>query len=205
MSFREEGINLPNALTLLRIFLVPVLVAAILAVFEGRQWVCAGVFLVAALTDALDGFIARRRGQVTTLGRLLDPLADKLLICGALVSLVEVRLAPGWMVVVILAREFAITGLRGIAAERGVTISARPWGKVKMLIQVCCIVALLLSHSPQPDKFEQLMRWVGQLLLWGTVVVSAVSGMDYLFEFRRVFTDDPSSGSGSPMADGEAA
>ena len=126
-------LNLPNALTSFRILLVPVLVVVILTRPEQKEGISVAIFLLAAATDWLDGWLARRRSETTTLGALLDPLADKLLIAGALISLVEVGVAPAWMVVIIIGREFAVTGLRGIAAEQGITIAAREWGKVKMV------------------------------------------------------------------------
>ena len=145
-------VNLPNALTLLRIFIVPLLVVVLLTPFS-ENWFgvprhVLGVvrFLGAALTDYLDGRLARSRGQVTRLGQLLDPIADKLLISAALISLVENQLAPAWAVVIIIGREFAVTGLRSIAAVEGVVISASKMGKFKMLAQVVT-VALLIASS----------------------------------------------------------
>ena len=129
-------INLPNALTLLRIFLVPFLVVVLLTKFDGRETVGLLIFLTAVTTDFLDGFLARRRGEITTLGTLLDPIADKLLISAAFISLVELGLAPAWMVVVVIGREFAVSGLRSIAAERGIVIPASGWGKAKMGTQI---------------------------------------------------------------------
>lgn len=144
--------NLPNALTLLRIFIVPLLVVVLLTPFSEnwfgapRHIVGVVMFLAAALTDYLDGRIARSRGQVTRLGQLLDPIADKLLISAALISLVENQLAPAWAVVIIIGREFAVTGLRSIAAVDGLVISASKMGKFKMLAQVVT-VALLIASS----------------------------------------------------------
>lgn len=144
--------NLPNSLTLLRIFIVPLLVVVLLTPFSEnwfgvpRHILGVGLFLGAALTDYLDGHLARRRDQVTRLGQLLDPIADKLLISAALISLVENRLAPAWAVVIIIGREFAVTGLRSIAAVDGVVISASRMGKFKMLVQVLT-VALLIGSS----------------------------------------------------------
>lgn len=144
--------NLPNSLTLLRIFIVPLLVVVLLTPFSEhwfgvpRHFLGVGLFLGAALTDYLDGHLARRRDQVTRLGQLLDPIADKLLISAALISLVENRLAPAWAVVIIIGREFAVTGLRSIAAADGVVISASKMGKFKMLLQVLT-VALLIASS----------------------------------------------------------
>jgi CDP-diacylglycerol--glycerol-3-phosphate 3-phosphatidyltransferase len=181
-------LNLPNAITLFRIFLVPVLVVVILTRFEGKEWVGVGVFLVAAASDFFDGWIARRRRQVTPLGKLLDPMADKLLVSGAFISLVEVGVAPAWMVVVVIAREFAVTGLRAVAAERGLTIAASTWGKLKMGVQVACIVALLLS-KPGVEHAHAVARLagpVGRWLLWATVAVTVASGIEYFVTFRRV-------------------
>ena len=144
--------NLPNALTLLRIFIVPLLVVVLLTPFSEnwfgvpRHLLGVVLFLAAALTDYLDGHFARSRGQVTRLGQLLDPIADKLLISAALISLVENQLAPAWAVVIIIGREFAVTGLRSIAAVDGLVISASKMGKFKMLAQVIT-VALLIASS----------------------------------------------------------
>lgn len=144
--------NLPNSLTLLRIFIVPLLVVVLLTPFSEnwfglpRHLFGVALFLAAALTDFLDGHFARSRGQVTRLGQLLDPIADKLLISAALISLVENQLAPAWAVVIIIGREFAVTGLRSIAAADGLVISASKMGKFKMLVQVLT-VALLIGSS----------------------------------------------------------
>ena len=145
--------NLPNTLTLLRIFLVPLLVVVLLTNFEGRniagvptEIVGAAIFGLASITDWVDGYLARRRKQITMLGQVIDPLADKLLISAALISLVENQLAPAWAVVIIIGREFAVTGLRSVAAVEGVVISASKMGKFKMLAQVVT-VALLIGSS----------------------------------------------------------
>src|SRR5438105_11168387 len=151
--------NLPNALTIARIFFVPLLVAALVAesvsvrVFGmviTNEWLALGIFLIAAATDLLDGYLARRWGQVTTIGTLLDPIADKLLISAALISLVQVNAVPGWMVIVIVGREFAISGLRSIAAAEGYTIRASDLGKTKMIFQVIATsMVLLTGRFPQ--------------------------------------------------------
>src|ERR1700760_3060766 len=146
--------NLPNALTLLRIFFVPLLVAALVGERLGLDTllgvsVALAIFLAAATTDLLDGYLARRWGQVTTVGTLLDPIADKLLISAALVSLVQVRVVPGWLVVLLVGREFAVSGLRSIAAVEGYTIKASELGKTKTFWQVLAISLLMLSrHHP---------------------------------------------------------
>ena len=179
--------NLPNALTLARIFLVPLLVVALMTEFEGRlilgirkELVAAAIFGVASLTDWLDGYLARRRKQVTALGQLLDPIADKLLVTGALVSLVQMGLAPAWMVAAIIGRELAVTGLRSIAYSRGVTIAASPLGKLKMASQVVAILLLILGK----DHLQQFFV-LGQIALWVVLVTALVSAADYYGRFVR--------------------
>lgn len=153
--------NLPNALTLSRIFVVPLLVVVLLTQFPSnwvgvpQQFLGLALFVGASFTDWLDGYIARKRGQVSTLGILLDPIADKLLISAALVSLVENRLAPAWAIVIIIGREFAVSGLRSIAAAEGFTISASKKGKFKMLSQVIAITLLIVgSVSGGPSGLQ---------------------------------------------------
>jgi CDP-diacylglycerol--glycerol-3-phosphate 3-phosphatidyltransferase len=182
--------NLPNALTLARIFLVPLLVVVLLTKFEGRQifgvrkeLVGAAIFGLAALTDWLDGYLARRRKQVTTLGQLMDPLADKLLITAALVSLVQMDLAPAWMVAVILGREFAVTVLRSIAYARGVVIAASPLGKFKMVSQVVAILLLILGR----DHLQQFFI-LGRVALWVAVLTAVASAIDYYRRFSHVLS-----------------
>jgi len=172
-------VNLPIALTLLRIFLVPVLVAVLLTRSETSVFVGSAVFGLAVLTDYLDGHIARRRNQVTRLGILLDPIADKLLTSAAFLSLVELGSVPAWIVVVVLGREFAVTGLRNIAAGRGILIAASPLGKGKMVLQVICIFLLLLGR-PFP-----VLHGPGMAVLWLVVVTAVVSGIDYVQRFVR--------------------
>jgi CDP-diacylglycerol--glycerol-3-phosphate 3-phosphatidyltransferase len=180
--------NLPNALTIGRIFLVPLLVVVLLTKFEGRlifgmrkELVGAAIFGLASLTDVLDGYLARRRKQITTLGQLMDPLADKLLITAALVSLVQMDLAPAWMVAVILGREFAVTVLRSIAYARGVIIPASPLGKFKMVSQVVAILLLILGR----DHLQQFFV-VGTMALWVAVLTAIASGIDYYRKFNHL-------------------
>lgn len=180
--------NLPNALTLGRIFLVPLLVVVLLTKFEGRlilgvrkELVGAAIFGVASLTDWLDGYLARRRQQVTTLGQLMDPLADKLLITAALVSLVQMDLAPAWMVAIILGREFAVTVLRSIAHARGVVIPASPLGKFKMVSQVVAILALILGREHLHEFFV-----LGKIALWIAAITAVGSALDYYRRFSHV-------------------
>ena len=171
--------NVPNSLTLLRIFLVPFLVVVLLTKFYGREYVGLTIFLVAAVTDFFDGWIARRSNKITRLGALLDPIADKLLMSAAFISLVELGLAPAWMVVIVIGREFAVTGLRSIASQQGVTIPASPLGKSKTVSQVIAIALLILG--------DQLGRFImmGKLALWAVMLFALVSGVDYFIKFSR--------------------
>lgn len=139
--------NLPNCLSFARILLVPVLVVILMTRVTNHEIIGALVFWIAALTDLLDGYLARKLKQVTILGKLLDPLADKLLICGALTSLTELTLVPAWMTFIMLSREMAITGLRGIASEESVTIQAEPLGKWKLGAQIAGISCLILGSK----------------------------------------------------------
>src|SRR5215218_7815107 len=137
-------LNLPNTLTLLRIFLVPVVIVALLDETPNGDAIAAAVFALAAFTDGLDGYIARSRGDITTFGKLMDPLADKLLVTSALVSLVSLGRLEAWVAMVIIARELAVTGLRQLAIEQGHVIPASQWGKLKTLAQVAMVLALIL-------------------------------------------------------------
>jgi CDP-diacylglycerol--glycerol-3-phosphate 3-phosphatidyltransferase len=165
-------VNLPNYLTLARIFLVPLLVVVLLTPYS-EEWFGIHryafgiiVFLVAALTDILDGHLARRRNQVSKLGALLDPIADKLLISSALVVLVDKHLAPAWAVVIILGREFAVTGLRSVAAAEGIIISARSIGKVKMWAQCVAVVSLLIAGSAGDPPVSNFGQFMPTFLFW---------------------------------------
>ena len=169
-------LNLPNALTMLRILAVPVVVAALLVATPGGDVFAAAVFALASLTDGLDGYFARSRDAVTTFGKLMDPLADKLLIVAALVSLVSLHRLEAWVAMVIIAREIAVTGLRAIAAERGIVIAASWLGKVKTVLQIAAVFALI-ADNPAP-------AWVNALV-YLAVAVTIISGADYFFGLRR--------------------
>jgi CDP-diacylglycerol--glycerol-3-phosphate 3-phosphatidyltransferase len=193
MYVASSRLNLPNALTLGRIFLIPLLVVVLLTKFEGRlifgfpkEFVGAAIFALASLTDWLDGYLARRRKQVTTLGQLMDPLADKLLVTAAFVSLVQMDLAPAWMVAIILGREFAVTVLRSIAHARGVVISASPLGKFKMVSQVVAILLLILG--PVGREHLETLVLLGRIALWVAVVTAVASAVDYYRRFSHVLT-----------------
>ena len=182
--------NLPNSLTVTRIFLVPLLVVVLLTKIKGplilglpKDIAGAMIFALASLTDWADGYLARRRKQITPLGQVIDPLADKLLTSAALISLVQLDLAQSWMVAVIIGREFAVTTLRSLAYARGVAMPASPLGKIKMVAQVVAILALILSHG-QTWPFY----WIGQGALWVVVVTALVSGADYFRRFNEVMS-----------------
>ena len=177
---------IPNVLTILRIFFVPLLVAALVEENVGfrlgtvtvtNEWLALAIFLSAAATDLLDGYLARRWKQVTTIGTLLDPIADKLLVSAALISLVQVRALPGWMAILIIGREFAVSGLRAIAAAEGYTIKASDLGKTKMLSQVVAISCMLLSVR-HPE-----LRRPGMFLMWGVVFFAMLSAFSYFGKF----------------------
>lgn len=166
--------TLPTALTLLRIFLVPVLMVFLLT---RTAWAGFLIFLAASATDWLDGHLARKRRQITTLGQLLDPLADKLLMSAAFISLVELSLAPAWIVVVIIGRELAVTGLRSVAADQNIIIPASNLGKYKLGTQVVAVSILILSAS-----WPELLAF-GQAVLWVVLVLSVVSATRYFLHF----------------------
>jgi len=177
---------IPNVLTILRIFFVPLLVAALVEENVGfrlgtvtvtNEWLALAIFLSAAATDLLDGYLARRWKQVTTIGTLLDPIADKLLVSAALISLVQVRALPGWMAILIIGREFAVSGLRAIAAAEGYTIKASDLGKTKMLSQVVAISCMLLSVR-HPALYRP-----GMILMWGVVFFAMLSAVSYFGKF----------------------
>lgn len=168
--------NLPNALSLVRIFLIPVLVVFLIAVPRPYNLTAAAVFLAAVLTDWLDGRIARSTRQVTTLGKLLDPVADKLLISASLISLVQVGRVPAWMVVLIVGRDIAVTGLRAIAATQNVIIQASDFGKLTMTTEVIAVALLILNWPP-------VSLALGQAVLTVAMALSVSSGAVYFWKF----------------------
>ena len=178
--------NLPNALTILRIFFVPLLVAATVQENVGfrvgdwnvtHEWLALAIFLSAAATDLLDGYLARRWRQVTTIGTLLDPIADKLLVSAALISLVQARVLPGWMAILVIGREFAVSGLRAIAAAERYTIKASDLGKTKMFAQVVASACLIVSIG-RPE-----FRTAGLWLMWAVIFFAMASAVSYFRKF----------------------
>ncbi len=173
-------LNLPNLLTIFRILLVPILVVVLLTELAGKEFIGLGLFLLAALTDFLDGFIARRRKQVTRLGKLLDPAADKILTSAAFISLVGLELAPAWMVVVVVAREFAVSALRSLAASQNLVLAAAASGKIKTVTQIVAISLLIVSD--QLGSFQLL----APIALWIAVIATIYSGVEYFFKHGRL-------------------
>lgn len=180
--------NLPNSLTLVRMFLVPLLVVVLLTEFEGprivgvsKELLGAAIFALASATDWLDGYLARRRRQITWFGQVMDPIADKLLTSTAFISLVQLGLAPAWMVALIIGREIVITGLRSLAHTKGITIVASPLGKGKMASQVAAILLLLVGAGPLP-----WLAPIGRVAMWVVMVMAVVSAVDYYRRFQRL-------------------
>jgi CDP-diacylglycerol---glycerol-3-phosphate 3-phosphatidyltransferase len=185
-------LNVPNVLTVVRILLVPVLVVALLEKTSGGDLLAAIVFAVASLTDAIDGYLARSRNWVTTFGKLMDPIADKLLIVAALVALVSLGRLDAWVAMVIIAREFAVTVLRVAAGtQQGVVISASSFGKVKTAFQVLMVMALI--------AFDERPLWI-TLLVYLTVIVTVLSGADYFFGLRRRLSESTKTRGGRASA-----
>lgn len=185
--------NLPNYITLSRIFSIPLLMWILLSTrFSGtgdRELLASALFIAASITDGIDGYLARKRGQITTMGMLLDPLADKLLIAAAFVTLVQFNplLVPAWMAVVIIGREFMVSGLRSIAASEGFTIQASDLGKSKMFVQIVSVVAVILDHRwktwPLFGSYYLPIHWIAYVAIWVMVCLSLVSAIDYFVAF----------------------
>jgi CDP-diacylglycerol--glycerol-3-phosphate 3-phosphatidyltransferase len=182
-SVGQESFNLPNFITLTRILLIPVFVVLFVTPTEDRSLSAAAVFIVAAVTDLLDGYLARRNGQVTTLGKLLDPIADKLLVLSALILLVNLDRVSALVAILIIAREVAVTGIRAIAAGEGMVIAAETTGKYKMALQVVAIVLLILEDTFLAD-FGNL-HLAGIVTLYLSLLLGYVSGGQYVWSFWK--------------------
>jgi CDP-diacylglycerol--glycerol-3-phosphate 3-phosphatidyltransferase len=179
--------NLANKLTMLRIFLVPIFL--IFMVVQGIPYgkeLATFIFIVASLTDKLDGYIARSRNQVTNFGKFMDPLADKLLVTAALVSLVELQIVPSWVAMIIIAREFAVSGLRTIAASEGKVIAASGWGKIKTVIQIVAIITALLNLSYANPNLNILTN----IFMAAAVIITLISGADYFIKNKDTIRSD---------------
>lgn len=190
--------NLANKLTLLRIFLVPIFVIFIAVKIKYGTIIATLVFIIASITDKLDGYIARSRNQVTRFGKFMDPLADKLLVTAALVSLVELHIIPAWAAVIILAREFAITGLRSIAAAEGIVIAASWWGKIKTVTQIVAIIFALIKATldSMPGIYGSLtyippfFGIMTNITLYLAIIITILSGIDYFVKNKEVIRTD---------------
>jgi CDP-diacylglycerol--glycerol-3-phosphate 3-phosphatidyltransferase len=187
-------VNLPNYITLTRIASIPLLMwilssARFSSAHGEKELLASTVFILASITDGIDGYLARKRGQITTIGMLLDPLADKLLIAAAFITLVQFNpaLVPAWIAVVIIGREFLVSGLRSIAASEGFTIEASELGKFKMLVQIISVVAVILAHRwrewPLFSFYILPVYWIALLAIWFMVLLSLVSAVDYFIAF----------------------
>lgn len=175
--------NLPNKLTILRVIMIPFFVLFMLVpiIGAGDKWLALALFIVASLTDLLDGHIARKYNLVTNFGKFMDPLADKLLVCSALICLVELGRIPSWMVIVIIAREFIISGFRLIASDNGVVIAASYWGKFKttfQMIMICLMIANLES-----------LHLLTDIVMWIALLLTVISLMDYLMKNKEVMKE----------------
>ncbi len=178
---RQKILNLPNGVTIIRIAAIPIILLLLFTSGQTYKLITALFFLLVAVTDTLDGYLARRRGMVTTLGKFLDPLADKLLIVTALIALIPAREIPVWMVIVIVGREIAVTGLRGIAMSQDIVISSSALGKYKTVFEVASISFLILDG----DYFSINFHNVGMVLLWIALGIAVISSVDYFKKFLK--------------------
>lgn len=183
--------NLPNKITMARIIMIPFFVLALLINFPFHGPIAVVIFIVAAASDAVDGHIARSRNLITDFGKFMDPLADKLLVCSALICLVELQMIPSWVVIIVIAREFAITGLRTLAANNGVVIAASKWGKSKTITQMIAIVALLIVNCQElslwlPAVYPLLLLF-GNVMVYVALILALISGIDYFRLNQEVF------------------
>ena len=193
--------NLPNKLTVSRLILTAFFLMVLLGEFPFRFTIALVLFIAASLTDLFDGIIARRRNLITDFGKLMDPLADKVLICSAFIAFIELGWMPAWMVVLIVARELAITGLRLLAASKNLVLSAERQGKNKTISQITAIIALLVTHSHVDwgivGQFFAIKVvghawawWVAEISIWVAVALTVLSGFLYLWKNREVYLDD---------------
>lgn len=189
--------NLPNKLTTLRVILVPFFVAALLlpeyfpdsSLFGDNavvwQYLALAIFIVASITDALDGHIARKYNLITNFGKFMDPLADKLLVCSAMICLIDLHMIPSWVVVIIIAREFIISGFRLVASDNGVVIAASYWGKFKTVSQMLMIIVMIAM----PKGDTGIWYMAGQILMWVSLVLTIVSLVDYIMKNSEVLKE----------------
>lgn len=182
--------NLPNKLSILRIILVPIFLIFLLVKFDVSfgiyaKYLAIIIFIFAALTDSLDGYIARKHGLITKMGKLIDPLADKMLISGALIALVSLKQISAWPAFIIITREFAVTGFRSLASGEGVIIAASIWGKLKTILQIIAILAVMVNQNVLPLPYN-----VEDILIWIATIVTILSGMDYIMKGWYIVRSD---------------
>ena len=178
--------NVPNRLTILRVVMIPLFVVAMLwETLPYHEYIALALFVGACITDFFDGYLARKYNQITTFGKFMDPLADKLLVCAAMICFLtnQQTQMPAWAVIVIISREFIISGFRLVAAEKGVTIAASYWGKVKTVVQMVMSIVLILDFS---FSGAELLEW---MLIWAAVVLTVISLLDYIYKNRAVLSD----------------
>lgn len=175
--------NAPNMLTILRVVMIPFFVAFLLLdITEYDKYIALAIFIAASFTDTLDGYLARKNNQVTNFGKFMDPLADKLLVSAAMICLVELDMIPSWVVIVIISREFIISGFRLVASDNGLVIAASYWGKFKTTFQMLMIIVLLLD-------FGGIFDLIGQILIWAALILTVVSLADYLIKNKHVILE----------------
>ena len=177
--------NLPNRLTVLRVCMVPVFVVFMLwdGLGSAAKYVAAAIFILASMTDWLDGYLARKNNLVTDFGKFMDPIADKLLVCSAMICLVEKGVLPAWIVIIIIGREFIISGFRLVASDKGVVIAASYWGKFKTVSQMLMVILLILDLGG-------VFNAIAQVLIWVALVLTVVSLVDYMVKTRGVLAGD---------------
>ena len=178
-----KTMNLPNKLTILRVILIPFFVAFLMDAFHvpGTKWIALTIFIIASLTDMLDGKIARKYNLVTNFGKFMDPLADKLLVCSALIAFVDMDIIPTWIVMIIIAREFIISCFRLVASDNGIVIAAGIWGKLKTVCQMIMIIVLIAD-------FGGVFDTIGTVLIWLSLILTIISLVDYLYTNRQVLS-----------------
>ena len=175
--------NLPNKLTIFRVILIPFFVVLLLfEITDYDKWIALAIFVIASLTDFLDGHIARKYNLVTNFGKFMDPLADKLLVCSAMICLVELARIPAWVVIIIIAREFIISGFRLVASDNGVVIAASYWGKFKTVFQMLMICLMIADLEP--------LTLVTQIIMWVALALTVVSLVDYLMKNKSVMKEN---------------
>lgn len=187
--------NLPNKLTIFRVILIPFfLVALMLPIIPAGKWIAGGIFILASLTDLFDGKLARKYNMVTDFGKFMDPLADKLLVCSAMIALIEMNRIPAWVVIVIIAREFIISGFRLVASDQGTVIAASYWGKVKTTFQMLMVILLITDLSADLPSASGIIILTEQILIYSSLLLTVISLVDYLVKNRGVLSEQKKDG-----------